>query len=363
MREETRDTAGWEHLDRALAQGRGVVFATIHFGSWDAAGAAVAGHCPPGTVFAVAEPFGDPRLDTLVTKERAEYGLGVVPMHDVRRMVKLLRAGNVLGVLIDRPVTSGDGVTVRMFGRDTVLPAGAAALAGMARCPIIPGYLRRRSDGVFEGGILPAIEPVRTGNREADLAATMQQVVASLEGVVRRSPQQWYMFRDMWPAPAAVRAGRYRVGSARSRLGRVATRTAGYGSLLMAAWYASRLPMVRAPGRQWRRAMGTVRRLSQAPRPGRAGRADSGEARPLSDMCGARPCAARSTGLPRRAARGTGVSFLPSNRRHALRANLAVAMDLPIDDQRVVRAGRAAMAHWVLNFVDLFRWAEPTFRP
>ncbi|MGH2390905.1 MAG: lysophospholipid acyltransferase family protein [Chloroflexota bacterium] len=246
VREETRDTAGWEHLDRALGDRRGVVFATIHFGSWDAAGAAVAGHCPPGTVFAVAEPFGDTRLDALVTKERAEYGLGVVPMHDVRRMVKLLRGGNVLGVLIDRPVTSGDGVTVRMFGRDTTLPAGAAALAAMARCPIIPGYLRRRPDGSFEGGILPAIEPVRTGNREADLAATMQQVVAGLEGIIRRSPHQWYMFRDMWPAsvPATRAVGEGRLTALRLR--RAATRTAGYGSVLMAAWYASRLPVVRS---------------------------------------------------------------------------------------------------------------------
>jgi hypothetical protein len=60
--------------------------------------------------------------------------------------------------------------------------------------------LRKRSDGSFEGVVLPPIEPVRTGNRDADVRATMQLVVEHLEKIIRRSPHQWYMFRNMWPA-------------------------------------------------------------------------------------------------------------------------------------------------------------------
>ncbi len=52
---------------------------------------------------------------------------------------------------------------------------------------------------------------------------------------------------------------------------------------------------------------------------------------------------------------GMGFSFLPTARRRGLRANLAVAMDLPIDDSRIRKASRVAMGHWLLNFVDLFR--------
>ncbi|MGH2410169.1 MAG: lysophospholipid acyltransferase family protein [Chloroflexota bacterium] len=244
---DTKDTAGWHHLDRALDAGRGVVFATAHLGSWDAAGAAVAGHCAPGTVFAVAEPFSDPRLEALVTGERAQYGLGVVPMTDVRRMVRTLRDGKILGVLIDRPVTSGDGVTVSLFGRDTMLPAGAAALATLASTVIVPGFLLRRPDGGFEGEILPPIEPIRAGNRQADLAATMQLVVQSLEPAIRRTPHQWYMFRDMWPpAPESLRPRGF---GARPRLRRIVLPAIQFGSILAAAWYVRRLPIVRTAWR------------------------------------------------------------------------------------------------------------------
>jgi KDO2-lipid IV(A) lauroyltransferase len=244
---DTKDTAGWHHLDGALRAGRGVVFATAHFGSWDAAGAAVAGHCAPGTVFAVTEPFSDPRLEALVTGERAQYGLGVVPMTDVRRMVRTLRDGKILGVLIDRPVTSGDGIPVSLFGRETILPAGAAALATLASTVIVPGYLLRRPDGGFEGEILPPIEPIRTGNRQKDLAATMQLVVQSLEPAIRKAPHQWYMFRDMWPSvaksPVPSRS------ESRARIRYVVRPVVQYGSVIVAAWYARRLPIVRTAWR------------------------------------------------------------------------------------------------------------------
>lgn len=196
---DTEATRGWEHLDLLLAEGRGALFVTVHFGHWDLAAAALAHHCPPGTLYAVAEEFAHSRLNELVLQERTNYGIGIVPMDNVRQMIRVLREGKVLGILVDRPVGEDDGVPVTFFGQPTQLPAGAAALAMLARCPILPGYLRQRGDGRFEGVVLPPIEPVRTGDREADLAETMQLVVAAMETIIRRSPHQWYMFRDMWP--------------------------------------------------------------------------------------------------------------------------------------------------------------------
>lgn len=107
--------------------------------------------------------------------------------------------------------------------------------------------------------------------------------------------------------------------------------------------------------------MGTVRRLNQAPR------ARRGEMPTRGRLVLFRLCVSLVRMLPGPLAYhggwvlGTALSFLPTNRRHDLRANLAVAMDLPIDDRRVVRAGRVAMAHWVLNFVDLFRVRRADF--
>jgi len=201
VRADTADTDGWEYVDEALANGRGAIFVTAHFGHWDMAAVALSHHSP-GLIFAIAESFKHPRLDALVSAMRDSYGLGVVPMENVRLMTRVLRDGHILGILADRPLSSGDGVVVRFFGLETRFPAGAATLAQLARCPILVGGLRRKANGHFHGMILPPIEPVRTGKRAEDIAATMQLVVDGLEQVIRSSPHQWYMFRDMWQSTA-----------------------------------------------------------------------------------------------------------------------------------------------------------------
>jgi KDO2-lipid IV(A) lauroyltransferase len=202
---------GLDELETVLAAGRGAVFATAHFGHWDMAAVGLA-HRFPGKITAVAETFTNPRLDKLVVDQRLSYGVEVVPMENVRRMVRILREGRVLGMLADRPLAGDEGVPVRFFGREARFPGGTAVLAGLARCPIFVGSLRRREDGSFEGMVLPPIEPARTGNRAADVAATMQMVADQLEAVIRRAPHQWYMFRDMWPevTPSVAPAGRLR---------------------------------------------------------------------------------------------------------------------------------------------------------
>jgi KDO2-lipid IV(A) lauroyltransferase len=199
---DMHDVVGWEHLDGVLASGRGALFVGAHFGHWDLAGAALAKHCPPGSVYGVAEEFKDPRLNAMVVQQRSGYGIGIVPMENVRQMTRVLMRGHVLGILVDRPVTADDGVVVQFFGKETKIPAGAAVLATLARCPILPGYLARRPDGRFEGAILPPIEPSNSGSRAADIATTMQAVANALEEIIRRRPHQWFMFRNMWPDPA-----------------------------------------------------------------------------------------------------------------------------------------------------------------
>ncbi len=200
---DTELTPGFDQVERLIASGRGAVFACPHFGHWDMAGAVLAQRFP-GKIAAVAERFSNPHIEKMVVGQREQCGLEIVPMENVRQMTRVLRDGRVLGILADRPVAGDEGVQVRFFGKQARLPAGVATLAMLARCPIMVGSLHRRDDGRFEGFVMPTIEPVRTGNRAADVAATMQIVAEHLETVIRRSPHQWYMFRNMWP-DAAVR--------------------------------------------------------------------------------------------------------------------------------------------------------------
>lgn len=196
---------GVEHLQEALARGKGVVLASAHFGTIEVGGLRLADFTD---FHAVYDTFRPAYLDHLIQRKRREKGINLVPANNVREMLRVLKSGGTLCVLFDRPLELARGVRVRFFGHQTAVPAGPAVLALKTGATIVPVYMFRQPDRSFESLIFPPIEPVNTGDRERDIQTIMQRLMDTMQAVVRERPDQWYMFRPMWPnEPAPVRSG------------------------------------------------------------------------------------------------------------------------------------------------------------
>jgi len=52
----------------------------------------------------------------------------------------------------------------------------------------------------FGRGYLALIGPPIVGQKGDDATIVMQGIMSWLEGIIRRYPDQWFMFRQMWPA-------------------------------------------------------------------------------------------------------------------------------------------------------------------
>lgn len=190
----------WSVLDRALEGGRGVIFVGMHMGSWDMGAACLArrGYA----VHAVVDTFKHPHLNEYIQSTRRRSGLQVIPVSQAsRRVTRVLRRGEILGLLIDRPL-EGDGVPVQFFGRTAYLPGGAAALALRTGAPVLVSAVLRRPDHSFEGIISPAMTFEPSGDTQRDIQALTQRIVLDFEEIIRRHPDQWYMFRRMWQSKA-----------------------------------------------------------------------------------------------------------------------------------------------------------------
>jgi KDO2-lipid IV(A) lauroyltransferase len=189
---------GWEHVDAAYNVGKGVVFATGHIGNWDLAGAAFAASGRP--VSALVETLQPARWNERVQRTRIAAGVKAIPIESgVREMLTALRKREGLAVLVDRPLET-DGVQVTFFGRATRIPGGAATLALRTGSPVVPAALVRNPSG---SGYLAHIgEPIlgHDGDTPADAQMVMQRIMSWLEGIIRTYPDQWFMFRQMWPA-------------------------------------------------------------------------------------------------------------------------------------------------------------------
>jgi KDO2-lipid IV(A) lauroyltransferase len=90
-------------------------------------------------------------------------------------------------------------VPVTFFGRPTRVPGGAATLALRTGSPVVPAALVRDPRG---RGYLAHIGPPMFGGRGDDPSVLMQRVMSWLEAVIQRYPDQWFMFRQMWPVAA-----------------------------------------------------------------------------------------------------------------------------------------------------------------
>ena len=62
------------------------------------------------------------------------------------------------------------------------------------------GGLTRNGDGTYTGHAMPPIFWDRSLPRDEAVQRGMQQVMWDLEALIRKAPEQWYMFRPMWEA-------------------------------------------------------------------------------------------------------------------------------------------------------------------
>jgi phosphatidylinositol dimannoside acyltransferase len=197
--QERFDVYGLEHIEEGLQRGRGLVMVTAHIGNWDMAGAFLASRGYPVNV--IVETLEPRRWNDLVQKIRGLTGMRAIPLDSgVRHMLGALRHNEILAVLIDRPLAK-EGVPVQFFDATTRVPGGAATLALRAGANVVAAAAVRTGDG-FVAHISPLIECQATGDAERDVQAITQGAVSWLEALIRRHPDQWFMFRNMWPEAA-----------------------------------------------------------------------------------------------------------------------------------------------------------------
>lgn len=182
-------------LETLATTERGIIYISMHFGNWDLAGAWLAQHRP---LHVIAETFEPPQLNDYVQGTRARLGLHVYPMErSPVGLFRSLRRGESVAILLDRPGEDGEPVT--FFGRRAWLPGGAARIALRSGALLSTGVVARLESNRYLGqfDIVPEIE--LSGDEEEDVRRLTQALVTNLERYIRARPDQWYMFRTMWP--------------------------------------------------------------------------------------------------------------------------------------------------------------------
>ena len=130
---------------------------------------------------------------------RRRFGFDITPVsvESLRQGLRHLRAGKVFMTAVDRPGLGGE--PLEFFGRQVVLPVGHTRLAVKTNARVIVGIPYLDEMGVYHGMGAEVYEPPNTGDEKRDAHELAQKVLSTFEIYIRKWPENWLMFYDVWP--------------------------------------------------------------------------------------------------------------------------------------------------------------------
>lgn len=191
--------AGWEVVERARANGRGILFLTPHLGCFEIA----AQYCSlfrPITV--LYSPPRQPWLRRIVDSARARENLHTAPatLAGVRQLAKALKRGDDVGILPDQVPGPNEGIWAEFFGRPAytmTLPAKLQALTGAT---VVLAFGERLPRGA---GYRVQFHEFGE-NFGSDPLTQARQINRAMERLVRMAPAQYMWGYNRYKNPSGV---------------------------------------------------------------------------------------------------------------------------------------------------------------
>jgi KDO2-lipid IV(A) lauroyltransferase len=188
--------SGEEHLQAALAEGRGCILLTGHVGFWEAGNFIFSKLGYP--IGVVAKPMRNPLTDSYFLRMREMAGGYIINSRKgARRILKALRQNHLVGILMDQHAGRSQGVQVPFFGRPAWTTPIIAELAMKYRIPIVPAFCWWLPDNRYHVDVAPMLllEGELTPEKVLENTALLTGII---EAAVRRDPSQWFWVHRRW---------------------------------------------------------------------------------------------------------------------------------------------------------------------
>ncbi len=199
-KETIRQRVKIENFDlfqKFLNGGKGIIFLTAHFGSWELASQAIAinSNTP---MCVVAKQQANLFVDRLLTEWRELFGIKVVLMGiGVREMVKSLHKGEIIGLIADQSAPK-ESIAVKFFGRDVPTFEGPAVFCLKTGAPIILGCTVRQNDGSYTMRLFHVPSEDLSDASDENVRELTRRQVKMTEEIIRQNPDQWMWMHKRW---------------------------------------------------------------------------------------------------------------------------------------------------------------------
>ncbi len=189
---------GFENFAEAQARGKGVIFLTAHIGGWEVSSFAHSLYGHPMNI--VVRPLDNAYLNAMVERYRNMHGNRTLSKQDYARgLLKLLRQGEVIGILMDTNMTPPQGEFVDFFGIPACTATGIARVASHTGAAVVPAFcVWDKNAGKYKICFERAVALENTGNPDMDALTNTAVFTKAIEQYVRQYPDQWLWVHRRW---------------------------------------------------------------------------------------------------------------------------------------------------------------------
>lgn len=184
-----------EKLDAILAEGRGVIFISAHFGNWEIGASALSALITPIT--AIYKGLNRPEFDPYLLEARSRHRMEMTEKEGaIKHLTRTLKNGGSVSLLIDQASNAKYGVETSFFGHSTYHVSIPAVLSYKYNAPIVALYILTTDEEHYTIRFEEPIE-VKSDDPQAILDATQSQV-STLERIIRANPKFWFWLHKRW---------------------------------------------------------------------------------------------------------------------------------------------------------------------
>ncbi|MFM1911572.1 MAG: hypothetical protein RJB18_963 [Pseudomonadota bacterium] len=180
---------GWEHVESALAKGKGIIFLTPHLGCFEIT-SLYYGQFQPITVL-----FRPPRQSWLMPminqgRQRGNVSLAPANAQGVKLLLQALKRGEAIGILPDQAPHEGEGEWVPFFGRPAYTMTLASKLAEKSGAQVLMAFGERLENG---RGYHIHIKPIKEGGINSPELLNQE-----IEKAIAQCPSQYMWVYDRY---------------------------------------------------------------------------------------------------------------------------------------------------------------------
>ncbi|WOE71179.1 lipid A biosynthesis lauroyl acyltransferase [Hydrogenimonas thermophila] len=186
-----------EVIENAKKSGKPIIFMTAHYGNWELLALAIAAKFGPLSV--VGRPLDSKVMNKILERNRKQFDIEVIPKKGAMRpLIKALKNGRSVGLLVDQNTSDNDGVLIDFFGKKARHTPAVSILAKRMNAIIIPAFIQTDDHKVYTISFYTPLKIKNSGNNEEDILENIQAQANITEQVICQKSEEWFWLHKRW---------------------------------------------------------------------------------------------------------------------------------------------------------------------